>query len=173
MPDEGGALSEVRRRVLKPPAVRRAELIDCAQGLFLADVIAATGLSKGAFYHHFRAKEDLLEAIAARFGAQSLAFVALVQADASLNALQRINTLLAMGREWKAENLAPLRAMFTTLLKPENAALYHRILGAVYAVMAPALAAIIAGGVREGVFDAPDPGVAAEAITKQKRFAEQ
>ena len=62
--------------MLKAPAVRRAELIDCAQRLFLTrgyerttinDVIAATGLSKGAFYHHFRAKEDLLEAIAARF----------------------------------------------------------------------------------------------------------
>ena len=60
------------RRVVKAPAVRREELIDCAQRLFLAqgyekttinEVIAATGLSKGAFYHHFRSKEDLLAAV--------------------------------------------------------------------------------------------------------------
>jgi AcrR family transcriptional regulator len=174
MPDDAaGTLTQARRRVLKAPAVRRAELIDCAQALFLAkgyerttinDVIAATGLSKGAFYHHFRAKEDLLEAIAARYSAQALAQASLVTADPALNALQQINALMAMSREWKAENMGRLRAMFTTLLAPRNAALYHRILGAVFEVMAPALASIIAAGVAEGVFDTPDPGLAAEAI---------
>src|SRR6185437_776110 len=77
-------------RVLKAPAVRRAELLDCAQGLFLTrgydqttvnDVIAATGLSKGAFYHHFRAKEDLLEAIADRFAREATGFIGTLQAD--------------------------------------------------------------------------------------------
>src|SRR5215475_13339333 len=92
-----------RPRIVKAPAVRRAEFIDCAQRLFLGkgyerttinDVIAAAGVSKGAFYHHFRAKEDLLEAIAARFAEQSLAYATEVQSDASLNALQRLNKLL-------------------------------------------------------------------------------
>lgn len=160
-------------RVLKPPAVRRAELIDCAQALFLRkgyerttinDVIAATGLSKGAFYHHFRAKEDLLEAIAARFARQSLDTAAAVRADASLNALQQLNTLLAMTREWKAEHLPQLRAMFTTLLQPENATLYHRIVAAVFAAMAPTLTAVIAQGERDGTFDVADPGIAAELL---------
>ena len=120
MPD--GELELVARpktRVVKAPAVRRAELIDCAQALFLQkgyerttinDVIAATALSKGAFYHHFRAKEDLLEAIAARFAEQAMATAAAVQGDASLTALQRLNALLAMSREWKAENLQRLSA---------------------------------------------------------------
>ena len=83
-------------RVLKAPAVRRAELLDCAQRLFLTrgyeqttvnDVIAATGLSKGAFYHHFRAKEDLLEAIAGRFAHDALGFIQALQSDAGLDAL--------------------------------------------------------------------------------------
>jgi AcrR family transcriptional regulator len=92
----------MKGRVLKAPAVRRAELINCAQGLFLTrgyerttinDVIAATGLSKGAFYHHFRSKEDLLEAIAARFARESLSFIEALQADDSLDALRRLNRL--------------------------------------------------------------------------------
>src|SRR6516165_5547197 len=96
-----------KRRVVKAPAVRRAELIDCAQRLFLEkgyerttinDVIAATGLSKGAFYHHFRAKEDLLEAIAARFAQQALAYATAVRANPSLNALEQLNALMAMSR---------------------------------------------------------------------------
>ena len=160
-------------RVLKAPAVRRAELLDCAQGLFLTrgyerttvnDVIAATGLSKGAFYHHFAAKEDLLEAIADRFARESVGFARAVQADSTLNALQRLNRLLSLGRDWKREHMAELRAMFTTLLYPENAVLYHRIVGAVSAVLAPALAGIIAQGVGDGVFDVDDPGLAAEIL---------
>src|SRR5215472_12014859 len=118
---------EVRRvRVVKAAPVRRAELIDVAQRLFLEkgyerttinDVIAATQLSKGAFYHHFRAKEDLLAAIAERFAGQALAAAEAVKAERSLTALQRMNLLLAVSREWKAENLPRLRAMFTVLLR--------------------------------------------------------
>lgn len=160
-------------RVLKPPAVRRAELIDCAQRLFLSrgyerttinDVIVATRLSKGAFYHHFRAKEDLLEAIAARFAEQSVAFVAGVQADPSRSALASLNYMLAVGREWKLEHMAELRAMFTTLLKPENARLYQRIVEAVFAVLTPAMTAIIEQGRRDGAFDVGDAQVAAETL---------
>jgi AcrR family transcriptional regulator len=163
----------VKRRVVKAPAVRRAELVDCAQGLFLTkgyekttinDVIEATGLSKGAFYHHFRAKEDLLEAIALRFGEQARAYVGLVQAEASLNALQRLNLLLAMSREWKIEHMPQLRAMFTTLLRPENAMLYHRIVGVVFEVMAPVITAIIEQGAEEGVFDVRYASTTAEAL---------
>ncbi|HET6971416.1 MAG TPA: TetR/AcrR family transcriptional regulator [Phenylobacterium sp.] len=164
---------EAKVRVLKPPSVRRAELIDCAQGLFLTrgyerttinDVISATGLSKGAFYHHFRSKEDLLEAIADRFARESLGFIAALQADAGLDALQRLNRLLALSRDWKRGHIAELKAMFTTLLRPENAVLYHRIVEAVFAVLAPALAEIIRQGEAEGVFDAGDPRAAADTL---------
>jgi AcrR family transcriptional regulator len=160
-------------RVLKAPAVRRAELLDCAQRLFLTrgyerttvnDVIVATGLSKGAFYHHFRAKEDLLEAIAGRFARESLGFIETLQADGRLDALRRLNLLLSLGREWKLEHMAELRAMFTTLLDPQNAVLYQRITDAVFRVLAPALARIIAQGAAEGVLDAGDHRLAAEVL---------
>jgi len=161
------------RRVVKAPAVRREELIDCAQRLFLAqgyekttinEVIAATGLSKGAFYHHFRSKEDLLEAITERIARESLAFVTGVHADKSLDALKRLNALLSLGRDWKLEHIGELRAMFTTLLRPENAMLYHRIVEAAFEVMAPALATVIAQGAAEGLFDVGDPRIAADTL---------
>lgn len=174
MQDSGTASgATIKVRVLKAPAVRRAELINCAQGLFLTrgyerttinDVISATGLSKGAFYHHFRSKEDLLEAIAERFARESLSFIQRLQADARLDALKRLNLLLALGRDWKREHIAELKAMFTTLLMPENAVLYHRIVEAAFAVLAPALAGIIAQGEAEGVFDAGDPRAAADTL---------
>ena len=163
----------VKVRVLKPPAVRRGELIDCAQRLFLSqgydrttinDVIAATGLSKGAIYHHFRSKEELLQAIAGRFAEQSLAVVASVLDDPARDALSSLNLMLALGREWKLEHLAELRAMFTTLLEPRNAMLYQRILEAVFSVLTPALTAIIEKGRQEGTFDVGDPRMTAETL---------
>src|SRR6202034_1075721 len=123
------------------------------------DVIVATGLSKGAFYHYFRSKEDLLEAIAQRFAEQSLGFVEALRAEPRRDALASLNLMLAVGREWKLEYMRELRAMFTTLLKPENAMLYQRIVAAVFAVLTPALAAIIERGRDEGTFVAGDPQV--------------
>ena len=159
-------------RVLKAPAVRRAELLDCAQRLFLTrgyerttvnDVIAETGLSKGAFYHHYRSKEDLLEAVAARFAGEAAGFIAALH-DERLEALAELNRMLSLGREWKRGRIAELRAMFMTLLEPQNAPLYHRIVSAISAVLAPALARIIAEGKASGAFDVGDPALAAEVL---------
>jgi AcrR family transcriptional regulator len=171
--DDLGLAVRGKPRIVKAPAVRRAELIDCAQRLFLEkgyerttinDVIEATQLSKGAFYHHFRAKEDLLEAIAERFARQAMEHAAAVRNDASLDALGRLNLMLAMTREWKAEHLGELKAMFTSLLRAENAVLYHRIVGAVFAAMAPTLKAMIEEGEAEGMFEVVDADLAAEAL---------
>lgn len=161
-------------RVVKAAAVRRLELVDLAQRLFLergyerttvGDVIDAAGVSKGAFYHHFRAKEDLLEAIAERFARENLEeSVGAVRADPSLDALQRLNGILTRMRAWKQEAMPELRAMFSALVRPENAVLYYRIGGAVFAAFAPALTEVISEGQREGLFDVTDPALAAEAI---------
>lgn len=162
-----------KRRVLKSPAVRRTELVDAAQRLFVQkgyeattvnDVIVATGLSKGAFYHYFRSKDDLLEAIAAKFSENSLVHVASIQNEESLDALQRLNALLALGRQWKLDHVAELRALFALILEPENALLYQRIAQAVFEIMTPALTAIVEQGAREGIFDVPDAHTVAEAL---------
>jgi|SRR5271155_4386000 len=60
----------------KPPEVRREELMDAAEQLFLAQGIAATSVdaivagadvAKGTFYLHFQSKEQLLAALQQRF----------------------------------------------------------------------------------------------------------
>ena len=67
-------------RIVKPAIVRKQEVLDTAVRLFAArgyentsvnDVIAAIGISKGAFYHHFASKEDLVEALAFRYAADA------------------------------------------------------------------------------------------------------
>jgi len=60
----------------KPPEVRRDELMDAAERLFLErgiaatsidDIVAAADVAKGTFYIHFESKEGLLAALQQRF----------------------------------------------------------------------------------------------------------
>jgi AcrR family transcriptional regulator len=160
-------------RVVKRPEERRNELLDRAQELFFErgydqttvnDIIEKAGVSKGAFYHHFSSKEEMLEALAARLARESVASVGDVLGDASLDALGRLNAFLGRARQLKVATAPKLRALFDVVFRPENIVLYHRLNAAVGAVMAPVLARIIGEGVAEGVFDTPDPRATAEIL---------
>jgi AcrR family transcriptional regulator len=160
-------------RLVKSRDDRRAEILDSAQALFFEqgyerttvnDVIARVGISKGGFYHHFTAKEDLLEAITARLAQEAVVRVRDILEDPSLDALARLNGFLARSRQMKIADAPKLRAAFDVVFRPENLMLYHRINAASIAVMQPVLAAIIAQGKAEGRFAVPDPEAAAEII---------
>jgi AcrR family transcriptional regulator len=157
-------------RVVKHPELRRSELLDCAQRLFLArgydnvslnEVIAEAGVSKGAFYHYFSSKEALLEALASRFAQQALAAVQDVLDNPDLDALTRLNAFMARSRQKKIENAAAEWTLFDVLFRPENVVLFHRVSAAASALFTPVLTKIVAQGVKEGVFNTFDPeGVA-------------
>src|SRR5262249_34876664 len=123
-------------RVVKHPELRRNEILDCAQALFLTrgydnaslnDVIAEAGVSKGAFYHYFASKEALLEALAARMAREALAQVQEVLDKPGLDALARLNAFMAWSRQNKIDNAATNWALFEVLFRPENIILFHRI----------------------------------------------
>jgi AcrR family transcriptional regulator len=60
-------------RIVKDPAERRLELIEAAESLFakkgyedtaVSDIVKKIKVGQGTFYHYFRSKEDILEAVA-------------------------------------------------------------------------------------------------------------
>jgi AcrR family transcriptional regulator len=68
----------------KPPEVRREEIMDAAQRLFLKqgvasttidDVAAGADVAKGTIYLHFLSKQELLAALADRFAERHLACI--------------------------------------------------------------------------------------------------
>lgn len=160
-------------RIVRHPELRRGEILDCAQALFLTrgydhaslnDVIAAAGLSKGAFYHYFASKEALLEALAERLARQALVRIQDVLDEPGLDALARLNAVLTRSRQAKLETLAVTWPLFETLFRPENLVLFHRINGAASALFLPILADIVAKGVEDGTFDTFDPEGVAEMM---------
>jgi AcrR family transcriptional regulator len=158
-------------RVIKPPEIRSAELLDCAQRLFFEhgydnttvnDIIREAGLSKGAFYHHFTSKEALLEALAARLAHDSLAELRPMLEDPSLDGIGRLNALFAGSRRLNVELAPQLRKTFFVVFRPENLALFHRVDQAARELVKPIIADLLRKGSDEGILDVPDPEAFAE-----------
>jgi AcrR family transcriptional regulator len=161
-------------RVIKHPDLRRAELLDRAATLFvrqgydnvsLNELIADAGISKGAFYHWFPSKDTLISALAERLAREAFAVVEDALAQCSGNALDRLNLVLQSGFEAKMKIGTPeLLAAAVSLLRPDNAHLYARIVEAEEDLFRPLLTRLISDGVAEGIFDTFDPEGVADMI---------
>lgn len=97
----------------KYPEETVRKILDTAERLFiekgydrasLQEIINETGLSKGAIYHHFTSKEDILYSVCDRIGRRNGEVLSQVRDDPSLNGLEK------------------LRTMFKTSLQPERQA---------------------------------------------------
>ncbi len=155
------------------PEDRREAILDAALELFkqrgwdavtIADVLAAAEISKGGFYHHFAAKEDLLTGLVTRMTAQALEATEAARVPATGNALDRLNAFLTETQRWTADNIEDLRGFTEIFAQPSNNVLYRRIGDAEAAAVMPMLTQMIADGVSEGVFDAADPPLVAEIM---------
>ncbi len=161
-------------RVVKHPDIRRAELLDRAAGLFLRhgydnvslnDLIADAGVSKGAFYHWFPSKDALIAALAERSASEAFAFVEDAVAGCGGDALARLNAVLRAGFDVNMNMGGPEQlAAMVSLLRPDNAHLYARILAVEEALFLPLLTRLISEGVVDGLFDTFDPEGVADMI---------
>jgi AcrR family transcriptional regulator len=160
-------------RVVKLAEVRKEELVDCAEALFLskgyeettvADIMARAQVSKGGFYHHFASKEELLDALIERMTATLVANARDVLDNENLDALTKLNRFLIRSQQWKVKALPEMRGLSSALFNPDNAQLYLRMARAAVAALRPVLTALVKQGVRERIFDVPDPDIVAELI---------
>ena len=120
--------------------------------------------TKGGFYHHFTAKDDLLEALGERLAAETVDRLQPILEEDALDAVTRMNAVLSQARRFKVEDAAAIRATFDFLFKAENIVLYHRLNRAVSKVMLPLFAAILTQGKEEGRFRIDDPATTAEIV---------
>ncbi len=160
-----------RARTTMSAADRREALIDCAQALFfekgyepttINDIIARAGVSKGGFYHHFAAKEELLEAVVKRLLNAAIAESATVLDEPGVDALTRLNRFFERSVQWKMKTVPKLRELTLALMRPENYLLFQHLLTAVAAAMEPLIVRVLREGAEEGVIDPPDPQIVAE-----------
>ena len=148
-------------RVVKQAEVRKDEILDVAERLFVTkgyaattttDLLEAAGIARGTLYHHFHSKEQVLDGLIRRHGDRVLATMQSV-ADADGPALTKFVACIA--------SLAPQTDaqvdLVSALSGVGDAALFHKSLDDIVLRLAPVIATVVEQGVTEGVFHTTDP----------------
>lgn len=153
-------------RTVKNRNIRRNEIIDIAQALFLSkgyentsiqDVLDGAGIAKGTFYHYFSSKLELLDSLIDRLTTATLGSVQPIINDEQLTAPQKLEMFFGAIMQWKTENRRFLMDLMRVIYQDENAIYRQKMTAASLKRVAPMLAAIIEQGVNEGVYTVEYP----------------
>jgi AcrR family transcriptional regulator len=162
-------------RTLNPAshAVRRDAFMDATMELIQAkgydalsiqEVIDAVGASKGAFYHYFGSKGDLLEAVVDRMAdAIQLTWDELLERP-GVAAAQQLHDVFAATAQWKNARRDLVLAVLEGWLSDTNAVVRDKLRQLLRRRMRPMLIRIIRQGIAAGEFTATDPEGTADVI---------
>jgi AcrR family transcriptional regulator len=153
---------------------KKKELVEIAEKLFLEkgyaettvdDILAASGLSKGGFYHYFKSKEEVLTASLNELIEESLQAFCAIADDPALDALQKLklfSTRKALFQRPKREY-----ARYLGMLMRSDFTLYKTYVSLAQNFYEPFLR-IVEQGVREGTFHVEYPRETAEILVRMK-----
>jgi AcrR family transcriptional regulator len=147
-------------------AARRDAILDAAQRgivskgyerLTIQDILDDLQISKGAFYHYFDSKPEVIEALAERLVGDSERMLAQIIADRELSALDKLRRFFSEVIRWKSARQNLLVAMLSLWYAPENIAFGHKVDRAVARRLAPLLTVLVQQGVDEQLFTTAYP----------------
>jgi AcrR family transcriptional regulator len=153
--------------------VRREAFVDSAQRLIqtkgyqpmsIQDVLDDVGASRGAFYHYFASKTDLLEAVVMRIVDAALTSVAPVVDDPALDAVAKLEGLFGGIAQWKMERTELILALTRVWISDENTLMRDKMWRHLDLKLAPVLARIVRQGDDEGTFTVSSPESSARVV---------
>ncbi|MBF8191379.1 TetR/AcrR family transcriptional regulator [Nonomuraea sp. K274] len=142
-------------------ARRRDEFLDAAQRLIesngydqmsIQDVLEDVGTSRGAFYHYFGSKHELLLAVVERFGQALAAFLTPIAVDPELSATERLRKVFAALTVRKGQEHEALVSTLRVWYSDGNVRVRQKARVGIIDHLTRLLQVIVAQGVREGVF---------------------
>ncbi len=154
-------------------AVRRDAFIDAAEQLFrtggyehtsVQDILDALGVSRGAFYHYFGSKAELLEAVVDRMVTQIADAVGPLVDDPDIPAPDKLRRLFEEASSWKLARADLMHAVLEAWISDENALMREKYRRHVTRALTPLLVRIAAQGMRDGTIRAVSGEGAARTI---------
>ena len=130
----------------------------------IQDILSDLGISKGAFYHYFKSKPDLLEGLVDQMMDEALLVIEPVAEDPSMNAMEKLKQYFLRASVWKVDQIEYLIPIFKVWYQDENVLVREKALVATLRSIIPSLTKIIRQGVVEGVFNTPYPDCLAEVV---------
>ena len=127
----------------------------------LQDIINETKLSKGAIYHHFSSKEDILKAIFHRLGNENAEIFAKIRDDSRLSGIEKLRQIFQTAVFHS--NQSVLLTVSPCLLN--NPRFLAMQIEQIYELIAPQFVEpILTEGVKDGSINIENPHEIAEAI---------
>lgn len=149
------------KRTVKDPAERRKELIDTAENLFVkkgyedtsvSDIVKKIKVGQGTFYHYFKSKEEILEAVAEKIVApiaEEIRNIAKGNGDPATKVNSILNSILKAGSS---------ETGFMKLMHQKgNYLLHDKLEEALEAKISPIIAEVISKGMDERFFNMDYP----------------
>lgn len=144
-------------RITKEHDERRNEILDIAEKLFnikgydkctINDILKEVGIAKGTFYHYFKSKEEVLDAIVSRYKDVVITKINEVANNDLITLEEKL-----MGAFMSMRIIDQLDSgMINEMHKTENALLHQKILNQIVIDVAPILVKIIKEGVDRKVW---------------------
>jgi AcrR family transcriptional regulator len=153
--------------------LKRDAFVDVAQRLIqtrgydafsIQDVLDELDASKGAFYHYFGSKADLLEAVIDRMADGVALGWAEVMARSGLSATERLEAVFTTVAQFKAERRDLVLALLRSWLSDDNAVARDKLRRLVSRRMTPLLHELLRQGVATGEFTPRFPDETARYI---------
>lgn len=153
----------------------KQELLEAALELFkvagyektsIKAIVDHVSASKGAFYHYFKSKEDILESITQQYIDSLLIIPEKIANDEDLNGLEKMNRLffelLNLKKEYRVKRLTIIEAFETE----GNLKLRQKIIDSTILNIKRPYQKIIEQGIKEGIFVSGYPAEVAELLVQ-------
>ena len=150
-------------------AARENEILDAALGLIyskgyqqmtIQDILDALQISKGAFYHYFRSKQALLEALVGRMVGQMMTVLQPVVDDPDMPALLKLEAISRAAAGWKSARMDLLLALIPVWYADDNVLVRDKLSWASLDQRRSVLQRVIEQGIAEGVMTTDYPDLA-------------
>jgi AcrR family transcriptional regulator len=144
-------------------AARRNEILDVALQLVyskgydrmtIQDILDELQISKGAFYHYFESKSDVLDAIVERMVTEQVKPILLsIVHDPHLTALEKFQRYIDTSVRWKTAEKTLMIELVKVWYSDENALARQKMYKMMVEHVSPLFNQIVEQGVREGTFN--------------------
>lgn len=151
-------------RTVKKAEERKNEILDAADALFgqkgfdgtsTNDILEKVGIARGTLYHHFKSKEDIMDALIDRYAVRLLDRAQAVALDKSIPIIERIiRVVMALNISGDGESS---KEIMEHIHKPQNALMHQKIHKVIINGVPPILTDIIREGIEQGLFSTPFP----------------
>ncbi|MDD6098573.1 MAG: TetR/AcrR family transcriptional regulator [Oscillospiraceae bacterium] len=156
-------------RVVKEAEERRSEILDAAEKLFSEkgfdgtstnDILDEVGIARGTLYYHFKAKEDILDAMIDRITGRLIQKAKKIAAKKELPVMQRLTmTMLSLNVD---NDLG--HEIMKQVHKSQNALMHQKMQEQMIASVNPVITELIMEAISQGICQTEFPSEATEMI---------